>query len=135
MEGSVLSFLKAEWKVSDTGSAHWDSSILFYVKICICLICEIIYWNRGSYDHMVIGFTTTCAISANPTKVVSSNPVHGKVYSIQHYVIKFVSDLRQVSGFLWVLKFWLVYLLKIILFQNYKSCGRKSWQKLDQQNN
>ena len=34
------------------------------------------------------------------TKVVSSNPVHGKVYSIQHYVIKFVSDLRQVNGFL-----------------------------------
>jgi hypothetical protein len=27
MEGSVLSFLKAEWKVSDTGSAHWASSI------------------------------------------------------------------------------------------------------------
>jgi len=31
-------------------------------------------------------------------KVVSSNPIHGKVYSIQHNVIKFVSDLRQVSG-------------------------------------
>jgi hypothetical protein len=29
------------------------------------------------------------------TKVVSSNAVHGKVYSIKHYVIKFVSDLRQ----------------------------------------
>jgi hypothetical protein len=29
MEGSVLSFLKAEWKVSDTGSAHWASSLLF----------------------------------------------------------------------------------------------------------
>ena len=27
------------------------------------------------------------------TKVVSSNPVNGRVYSIQHYVIKFVSDL------------------------------------------
>jgi len=25
------------------------------------------------------------------TKVVSSNLVHGEVYSIQHYVIKFVS--------------------------------------------
>ena len=37
------------------------------------------------------------------TKVVSSNPVHGEAYSIQHYVIKFVSDLRQVGGFLWVL--------------------------------
>jgi hypothetical protein len=33
------------------------------------------------------------------TKVVSSNPVHGEVYSIQHYVIKFDSDLRQVGGF------------------------------------
>jgi sRNA-binding regulator protein Hfq len=26
--------------------------------------------------------------------VVSSNPTHGRVYSIQHYVIKFVSDPR-----------------------------------------
>ena len=32
------------------------------------------------------------------TKVVSLNPTHGEVYSIQHYVIKFVSDLRQVGG-------------------------------------
>jgi hypothetical protein len=34
-----------------------------------------------------------------PAKVVSSNNVHGKVYSIQYYVIKFVSDLRQVCDF------------------------------------
>jgi hypothetical protein len=27
------------------------------------------------------------------TKVVSSNPVHGEVYSIQNYVIKIVNDL------------------------------------------
>ena len=33
------------------------------------------------------------------------NLAHGEVYSIQHYVIKFVSDLRQVSGFLQVLEF------------------------------
>ena len=39
------------------------------------------------------------------TKIVSSNPVHGEMYSIQHYVIKFVSDLRQVGGFLRVLRF------------------------------
>ena len=31
------------------------------------------------------------------TKVVGPNPAHGEVYSIQQYVIKFVSDLRQVS--------------------------------------
>ena len=31
MEGSVLSLLKAEWKVSDTGSAHWASSYIILV--------------------------------------------------------------------------------------------------------
>ena len=36
------------------------------------------------------------SVSIN-TKVVSSNPVHGEVYSIQHYVIKFATDLRQVD--------------------------------------
>ena len=39
------------------------------------------------------------------TKVVSSNPSHGEVYSIHDYVIKFVSDLRWVGGFLRVLRF------------------------------
>ena len=39
------------------------------------------------------------------TKVVSSNSVHGEVYSIQHCVIKFVSDLLHVGGFLQVLRF------------------------------
>ena len=34
------------------------------------------------------------------TKVVSSNSAQGEVYSI-----KFVSDLRQVGGFLWVIRF------------------------------
>ena len=32
--------------------------------------------------------------------VVSLNPANGKVYSIQHYVMKFVSDLPQGRGFL-----------------------------------
>ena len=39
------------------------------------------------------------------TKVVSSNPAHGEVYSIQHNVIKFVRDLRQVNSFFQVLQF------------------------------
>jgi hypothetical protein len=37
------------------------------------------------------------------TNVESSNPAHGMVFSIQHYVLKFVSDLRQAGGFLRVL--------------------------------
>ena len=39
------------------------------------------------------------------TKYVSSNPTHGEVYLMQHYVIKFVSDLQQVGGFLWYMGF------------------------------
>ena len=42
-----------------------------------------------------------CAVCCRSLYVlfVSSNPAHGEVYSIQHYVIKFVSDFRQVGGF------------------------------------
>ena len=36
------------------------------------------------------------------TDVVNSNPDNGQVYSIQHYVIIFVSDLRQFGSFLLV---------------------------------
>ena len=34
-----------------------------------------------------------------PFKFAPYHPTNGEVYSIQHYVIKFVSDLRQVGGF------------------------------------
>jgi len=48
---------------------------------------------------MVVGFTTTCTNNAyHLCSVVSSNPANDDEYSIQHYVIKFVSDLRQVCG-------------------------------------
>ena len=38
------------------------------------------------------------------TNVVNSNPVYDEVYLIQHYVIKFVSDLRQVGVFLRIVR-------------------------------
>ena len=41
MEGSLLSFLKAEWKVSDTGSADWASSSLsqrWPPKTCLTVV-------------------------------------------------------------------------------------------------
>ena len=41
----------------------------------------------------------------SPPKLRVLNPVHDDVYSIQHYVIKFVSVMRQVGGFLRVLQF------------------------------
>ena len=39
------------------------------------------------------------------TNVISSNPVHGEVYSIQRYVTQFVRNLRQVGGFPRILRF------------------------------
>jgi hypothetical protein len=57
-------------------------------------------YQRGRRDRMVVWFTTTYAISASEFESGS-----GDVYSIQHYVINFVSGLRQVGGFLRVLRF------------------------------
>ena len=51
--------------------------------------------GRRGHNRMVVGFTTTYAMSIT-TNVVSS---------IQHYVIKFVSDLQQDAGFLQALRF------------------------------
>jgi hypothetical protein len=56
---------------------------------------------RRGLDRMVVGFTTTCAISAyHHYKCVSSNPSYDKVYSIQYNLVKFASDLCDVGGFL-----------------------------------
>ena len=61
--------------------------------------------GRGCRDHdrMVIGFTTTYTISAYRHWCCGFNSHSGRC--VQHYVIKFVSDLQQVCGFLRVLWF------------------------------
>ena len=60
---------------------------------------------RRVIDRIVVGLTTNYAKVPITTKVMSSNPVHGEAYSMQHYVIRFVSDLLQIGGFLRVLRF------------------------------
>ena len=55
----------------------------------------IVLWGHHGCDHnflccMVVGSTTTFAVTIIMiTKVVSSNPTHDELYSIQYYVIKF----------------------------------------------
>ena len=44
-------------------------------------------------DRMVVGFQLPLQSVPITTNVVSSNPAHGMVYSIQHNVIKLFSDL------------------------------------------
>ena len=61
--------------------------------------------GRHDRDHMVFGFTTTYAISAYHHYRCEFESRSGEVYLIQHYSIKFVSDLEQISGFFRVLRF------------------------------
>ena len=69
----------------------------------------IILWFTSSKRHLNQGVDVVVivrqvdlqlSVQSVPitSKVVTSNTVHGEVYSIQHYVIEFVSDLRQVSS-------------------------------------
>ena len=60
---------------------------------------------RRGRDRMVVGFTTIYAISANHHSSCEFESLSDEVYSIQHFVIKFVSDFQQVGGFLRVLRF------------------------------
>ena len=49
---------------------------------------------------MVVGFTMMPMLSVSITiNDVSSNSANDEEYSIQHYVITFVSDLRHVGDF------------------------------------
>jgi hypothetical protein len=49
--------------------------------------------GRRGLDRMIVGCNQCLS------------PLGDEVYSILHYVIKFVSDLREVGGFLRVLRF------------------------------
>ena len=62
--------------------------------------------GRRGRDCMVFGFTTTYAIGDyhHLCCEFESRSWRG-VQNVQHYVIKFVSDLRQVGGFLRALRF------------------------------
>ena len=64
----------------------------------ITLLGDILYLQLHLYSTYMQSVPIT-------TNVVSSNNTHGEEYSIQYYVIKFVSDVQQVSGFLQVLWF------------------------------
>ena len=62
--------------------------------------------DRRERDRTVVGFTTTYAVSAYRHCCCEFESRSGR--GVQHYVIKFVSDLRKVGDFLrvlWLLRF------------------------------
>ena len=71
--------------------------IVFLLHPYDSIVCCV---GRRGRDRMVVGFINyLCNLGISPLTCL------GEVYQIQHYVIKVVSDLRQVGGFLWVLQF------------------------------
>jgi hypothetical protein len=65
-------------------------------KICVLLHIAIAAYNfmlNHGRDRMVVGLQLPVKSVSITTKVVSLNPVHGEVYLIQYYMIKFVGDL------------------------------------------
>jgi len=79
---------------------------LYFINLWISL--QFMYniyllWDYQGCDRMVVGFTTTYAISAYHHWCCEFESRSGR--GGQHYVIKFVSDLQQVGGFLRVFQF------------------------------
>jgi hypothetical protein len=91
------------WKVLDLPLYNPVQSLVFPL---ITMTCESMFQSmRGRRDLVVVGFITTYATSAYHHKRCEFESHSSEVYSIQYYVIKFVSNLRQVDGFLRVLWF------------------------------
>ena len=61
--------------------------------------------GRRGPDRTVVRFITSHTINAEHHKRCEFESHSSEVYSIQYYVIKFVSDLWQGGCFLWVLFF------------------------------
>ena len=62
-------------------------------------------WGRRGRNRMIVGFITTYAVRTYHHERCEFEHLSDEMYSILHYVKKFVSDLRQVGGFLRVFVF------------------------------
>jgi hypothetical protein len=70
-----------------------------FIRINLIKTMDLIILNPSVWSR-----DRKCSINIS-TNFVSSIPAHDEICSIQHYVIKFVNDLRQVDCFLRVLRF------------------------------
>jgi hypothetical protein len=80
-------------------------------RVCICsqlyytiyiTLISIVFQGRRGRDRMVVGYTTICVIRAyHPIICEFLSSSWRRVLD----TTKFVSDLRQVGGFFWVLRF------------------------------
>jgi hypothetical protein len=79
-----------------------EKKLFFYAYLVQpSLIFPIVHMGNRGGGHVVVGFTTTYAIGAYNRWCCGFDSHSGR--GVQHYVIKFVSDLWQVGGFLRIL--------------------------------
>jgi len=71
--------IQSNWRLRDNESA---TKLLFML-----LAIRLAEKGHNRIYHIIIYSWYKITRICDPTKVVNSNPVHGKVYSIQHYVI------------------------------------------------
>jgi hypothetical protein len=86
---------------------NWNSTDLIMDEIKTRLFMLFWSWHslggRRGRDRMIVEFTTTYPVSAYHHWCCEFESRSGR--GAQHYVIKFVSDLRQVGCFIRVLRF------------------------------
>jgi hypothetical protein len=88
--------LLRDWKVGFSLYLSVKMNRMFLLK-CKHLQMYFTEMEKHQPERLVLQLSMQSVPIA--TKVVSSKPTHGEMYSIQYYVIKYVSDLRQVGAF------------------------------------
>ena len=90
---SKFAFVSGKCYISDTNINNYHDVCNFTRKL------DLYTGSRHYCDCIIVGFITIFAISCE------FEPRSGEAYPIQHYEIKFVSDLQQMVCFHWVLLF------------------------------
>jgi hypothetical protein len=105
MEGSVLSFFKAQWKMGDTGSAHLASSNLFLTIFCtlqlfvfyhgLHLLCFISYLDIVTWMHSFHLIIIWCIYqNVSNSKAVWNNTSRYEILSTSNLGCSFIT-IRQ----------------------------------------
>jgi hypothetical protein len=82
------------WYVYNSSHNCVGNNIVVALLILV-KICHIMTQRSWSYGSWIYNYLCNRCLSPLMLWVWTLNPIHGEVYSIKHYVIKFVSDLRQ----------------------------------------
>ena len=121
--------------------ATWNDVMVYFYLLFISLYSVLVL--NVNHHNFYLDLQLPMHSVTITTNAMSSHPTHGEVYLMQIDVIKFVSDLRQVSGFLRTLRYlspiiythcddiqcsWNILLsFVLIIFQKYLDTHQQTW--------